>query len=252
MKKQLFLLLWLIVSCSAYSQRTEYRKVYLSISGGLDFPIGQSDTKLFDSDFILPFAKNGWGGSFEGAYFFTPNYGVGVKYHLYLADYKKKSLSQILWDVNENIKHVPIDKFTTIRFDEMTHYVGPALFGRWIFGKTRWSALANVGVGCVYNKLSKIKQKIDYGPLKIDYGILWFGQFPYPERRGFAISPGTTFGATCSAGINYQIIPAIGIHVSVNGMFASISKINTDESITPDFSRKLNRIGLAAGLNCSF
>ncbi|MDR2843341.1 MAG: hypothetical protein LBV57_01680, partial [Candidatus Symbiothrix sp.] len=121
----------------------------------------------------------------------------------------------------------------------------PAFFGRWIFGKTRWSALANVGVGCVYNKLSKIKQKIDYGlPLNI--------LFPYPERRRFAISPGTTFGATCSAGINYQIIPAIGIHVSVNGMFASISKINTDESITIDFSRKLNRIGLAAGLNCSF
>ncbi|MDR2853802.1 MAG: hypothetical protein LBV31_00675 [Prevotellaceae bacterium] len=243
MKRSLIILSWLIIGCSAYSQSTEYKKIYLSISGGLDFSIGTSNSKVFGSDFIIPFAKNGWGGSFEGAYFFSQNYGVGVKYHLYSADYNDSHSSSFLWDANEDWQNVTMSKRTTIKFDETTHFVGPAVFGRWTFGETKWSALANISVGYIYNKLSKVKRNIDYGGYPT---MTFFNATEWPPirtREGAAVD-GTTFGITYSAGINYQIISAIGIHISVNGMAASIS----EEPI----SRKLNRVGLAAGLNYSF
>jgi hypothetical protein len=255
MKQLLIILAWLIAGTFAYSQNTDYKEIYLSISGGTDYPIGKSNTEGIYPEMIMPFTKKGIGGSFEAAYFFTPNYSVGIKYHLYSGDYEDANKTQIIHDLNKTEKDVLFDKYTHHTFDEITHFVGPAVFGRWTIGETRWSAVANVSIGYVYNKLSKIKQEIYYHPIDRN---TWSEDenSPRNERSRWEIPSGNTFGVTCSTGINYQIISAIGIQVSVNGMFASWSRSYTVENVdgqtTVDISRKLNRMGLAAGLNYSF
>jgi hypothetical protein len=76
------LTLSLLLCFSAFSQSDEYKKIILTVRAGMDFPIGTSNTPGVDPDFTLPLRK-GFGGSFDGAYFFTKNYGVGLKYHLF-------------------------------------------------------------------------------------------------------------------------------------------------------------------------
>jgi hypothetical protein len=197
MKKLTIILLWFIVGSSVYSQNAEYKKFYLSIKAGLDYSLGTSNTVL-DADFdplIAPFAKKGFGGTLEGAYFFTPNYGIGMKYHLFSTDCKDKSMTHIIHDLNKKEKDVLFDKYTVSSFDEITHIVGPALFGRWNLGETKLSVLANVGVGYVYNKLSKIEQKIRYLPSNKNF---WWSDENAPRdvKRGWGDLTGTTFGAT--------------------------------------------------------
>ena len=98
-----------------------------------------------------------------------------------------------------------------------------------------------------------IRQVIYYHPANRD--SWWWSDENAPRNidRGWEILIGNTFGVTCSAGINYQIEPALGIHVSVNGMFASWSESYDGETVdgqtTVDISRKMNRLGFLVGLN---
>ncbi|MDR3094474.1 MAG: hypothetical protein LBU62_07555, partial [Bacteroidales bacterium] len=181
------------------------------------------------------------------------NYGAGLKYGFNTAKGEDHFFSEYI--DTENVYDYPIFGYHTTSFKEQTHFFGPAAYARWYLGGTQWSVPANIGIVYLYDKLSKLKKGNEY-------------HYTNPPYYSFLLSPpasnistygdltGIAIGVTFSVGANYQLIPAIGIHVSVNGMFASMSKMNStdmfDEPVTVDVSRKFNRIGFAAGLNYNF
>jgi hypothetical protein len=219
----------------------KHKKVYLSVSAGKDYSIGTSNTGfIFNEEnnyYPLPFSK-GFGGSFNGAYFFSQNYGAGMKYHLYKARFA------------DNTTFDPYNEFVLYVFDEMTHFVGGAAYGRWTLATSRWETMADISVGYVYNKLSKIT------------ALVYNHMHETGQRQQYAnIYPignisGGTIGVMFSAGIQYQITSSIGIGVSGHGMFTSLPARDISDSffrkIGNNTSRKPNRIGVSGGLNFKF
>jgi hypothetical protein len=95
MKQTLIFTLSLLLAFSVYSQSgiKEYRKFHLSVNAGFDFVQGTSNT-TFSDDFTLPLTKKGFTPGIDAAYFFTKNYGVGVKYRFYKASRESSSTSE--------------------------------------------------------------------------------------------------------------------------------------------------------------
>jgi long-subunit fatty acid transport protein len=212
----------------------------------MDFPIGTSNTPGVDPDFTLPLRK-GFGGSFDGAYFFTKNYGVGLKYHLF----SSKAKDVWMW-------LIPDDKYIEYTFNETIHFVGPAFYGRWAPGDGKLEFPASISISYVRNKISDYCEKIRYWQIyDPDHSYT-----PDPDRYGKDYGRSDTkshsIGFVLSAGVSYQILPAISVGVYVDGMLSSAKKespatnLLTGESFTFVFSRKMNRIGISAGINYCF
>jgi len=240
--KFFFVFLWLIAEFSVLGQTGEYKKIHLSFRAGIDFPLGTSDTPGVDEDFMIPFSK-GFGGAFDGAYFFAKNYGIGLKYHLFSTKNK-----------DEWIEIRPNDKVVGYTFNERTHFIGPAFYGRWTLGETRWEIPASIGIGYVSNKLSNYLEKIRYWH---PTGILIEIE---PDRMdkdyGREDMTSNSVGIVFSAGIRFRISSLIAIGAYADGMFSNAKKQNTTdllgESITIDFPRKINRVGFSVGLEFNF
>ena len=84
--------IFLILPVYSQSEKnsSEYRKFQLSFSGGLNYTLGTSNTVLSD-DLTLPFRNNVFVPGFDGAWFFTKNYGIGIKYRLNKGNVKDES-----------------------------------------------------------------------------------------------------------------------------------------------------------------
>ncbi|GHT48819.1 hypothetical protein AGMMS49982_00870 [Bacteroidia bacterium] len=253
MKQFIIILAWLTVGTSAYSQSTEYKKFSLAVDIGKDYAVGSPtggflyENPDYPSDngyHPLPFA-NGLGLSLDGVYFFSQNYGIGIKYHFYNAD-----------NFDDKDTFDPDNLFVQFTFDETTHSVGPAFYGRWYSGYSKFEIFADIGVIYAYNKLSSLEKRVYNWMLEVAVVPPIYLRQQYPKVRRPSDMSGSTLGAALSAGVRYRITSTIGICVRANGMFAGLSKQNTndffDGPTTIDFSRKLNRIGLSAGLNFNF
>ena len=96
MKRTLVTVLSILCTLSIYSQSlngsSEYRKIYLSINAGWDFVQGTSNT-TFSDNFTLPLTKSGFTPGIDAAYFFTKNYGVGIKYRFYKKSWESTSIT---------------------------------------------------------------------------------------------------------------------------------------------------------------
>ena len=208
--KYLLILLWLFAVCSVSGQTAEYRKINLSVHAGMDFPIGTSNTAGLDPDFMLPFLK-GFSATFDGAYYFTKNFGVGLKYHFYIVN-------------DKGGQFFPPDKGLDYSFKEMTHYIGPAFFGKWMLGTSNWEVLSNAGIGYVHNK---IFDHIERGAYKVTGG----GGLLGPDKQPFSYScndqKSNSVGLMLSAGIRYRITPAISIGINASGMFSGAKNKNS-------------------------
>lgn len=108
-------------------------------------------------------------------------------------------------------------------------------------------------VGYVYDKLYHLEDKHYYCP-EIIINYQYSGNdLPRDIYRTFNDMISTTIGFAPSTGIRYRIISTIGIGVSANGLFASLSKLKYPENFPGEkFSRKINRIGFSAGLDFNF
>ena len=264
-----------ILTIAAQSQpenSKKYQKFRLSTNLGADFAFGNSNTRFFTpffyDGFTLPQASKGFGLGFDGAYFFTKNYGVGIKYHFYTASEDGKAYTY------DAIYEWTSQKFS---FSEKTHFVGPAVYARWFLFNTKWEVSSNIGVVFLHNKLSNINSE---------------GRRPYPEIEGWIITAddwwmynenvkasgfrGSTIGFTVSAGISYRIIPVLGLGLRADGFFASVplDVVHTYSSVVipgnlPDewiqaietaaqkqmdnpVRRRINRIGISAEINFNF
>ncbi|GHV15784.1 hypothetical protein FACS1894179_09120 [Bacteroidia bacterium] len=244
MKQTLILTLSLLLVFPVYSQSgiKEYRKFHLSINAGWDFVQGTSNT-TFSDDFTLPLTKKGFTPGIDAAYFFTKNYGIGVKYRFYKASRESSSI----FEYTEQKFEKPVYQYNNNSFEETNHMVGPAFFARWSLGDSRWLVSTNAGVVYVHNQISKIQRKEYYNFIDIDGFISYPPDFPQDKRMGYSDLSGNTIGLTLSAGIRYQIFPFLGAGISANGLFASISKMEQ-----ADVSRKINRIGVSAAIDFSF
>ncbi len=244
MKQTLILTLSLLLAFPVYSQSVikEYRKFHLSVDAGWDFVQGTSNT-ILSNDFTLPLTKKGFTPGIDAAYFFTKDYGIGVKYRFYKASRESSSYSEYTEQTFED----PVYEYNNNSFKETTHLVGPAFFARWSLGSTKWIVSTNAGVVYLHDKISKIQRKEYYGFINKEGLISYPPDFPESKRLGYSDLSGNTIGFTLSAGIRYQIFPFLGAGVSANGLFASISKMEQ-----ANVSRKINRIGVSATIDFSF
>lgn len=214
----------------------KYKRVYLSVSAGKDYPVGTSSGAGFifneeNNRYPVPFTS-GFGASFSGAYFFSRNYGAGMKYYFYSAGFDDK----------ETFDHD--NEFAQYSFDEMTHFVGAAIYGRWTPGRSKWEITADIAAGYVQNKLSNMWARI--------YNWMYESGRRQGVPKVYSIEniTGNTAGIMFSAGIRYRITSVIGIGVFGHGMFASLSRqVSKNGNNT---SRTLNRIGISTGLNFNF
>ena len=255
-KQILLILLSIFFILPIYSQSrkssSEYRKLYLSLSGGLNYTLGTSNTVLSE-DLTLPFTKRIFVPGFDGAWFFTKNYGIGVKYRFGTNSNKKNSYSEY----TEQTYEYPVYEYVKVNFNETSHFVGPAFFARWQIGESRWMFLTNAGVGYLHNKLFKIKQGVGYIIHFPDDILIDSSQYPQNKYIGYSDLTGTSVGFSLSAGIHYRIIPLIGIGIDANGLFASVSRMKYKNNLsgkyeTAEISRKINRLGLSVAIDFNF
>ena len=231
--KSLVILIWLLANISLFSQTIEYTRLYFSVSAGMDYPIGISDTPGIEPDFTLPFLR-GFGATIDGAFFITENFGVGLKYHLYSAKVKNKG------------ELLQPDKAVKYTFSENTHIICPTLYGRWTLGNTKWEIPASIGIGYVRNKISNHEEKFYFS----DPSIL-------SKHYGAADIKSNSLGILVSTGICYRISPVIAISTNMNGLFSGAKKQKTTDLLlnkpkTVDISRKMNKVGISLGLNINF
>jgi hypothetical protein len=240
----------------------DYRKFSISVDGGLNYSLGASGTVLQpfpDISISLPSSSRGFGTGFDGAYFLTKNYGVGLKYRFSTAKGKYSSPWHEYEDVENEFDH-PVQEDIFYSFKEQTHVFGPAVYARWFLGQSKWNVSANAGVVYLYNKLSDINEIKEYTALIPPSNELVSAAYPDWYHIAVGDHTGATIGFTLSAGIRYQLTPLIGIGVSANGLFASLSRMKRlgggflDEEVyeTVDVSRKINRTNVSAGIDFSF
>jgi hypothetical protein len=259
--KQILLLFFCAVVFTAAQGQTvksdlNYRKFRISVDAGWDYSQGKSGSVLYRSfgdHLVIPSVFKGFVGKFDGAYFLTKQYGIGLKYRYFTAKNERFSMFEYE-DVGNNYS---IMLFETDKFREQTHVFGPAVYARWFLGKSKWNVSANAGVVYLYNKLSDVmKERKYFFPTT---GILYFSlnePFPFPSSDFAGDYTGTTVGFTLSSGIRYQFMQKIGIGISANGLFASLSRMKElnifGECQTVNVSRKINRIGVSAGIDFNF
>lgn len=260
--KQLLLVFFCAAMCSIAHCQTvrkdlNYRKFRIFVDAGLDYSKGKSGTLLplsYAGNWDLPSSSKGNGAGFDGAYFLTKQYGVGLKYRYFKADNEQFILSE--YEDVENKYDYPILQLKTDLFREQTHIFGPAVYARWFLGQSKWNVSTNAGVVFLYNKLSKVKKNIVYHQELDPNRIYSQEELLFSLYYVLRDHTGTTVGFTLSAGIRYQLTSAIGIGVSANGLFASLSKMKLlnyfEEYETADISRKVNRIGFSAGIDFNF
>jgi len=239
--------------CQSEGQSEEYQKFRLSVNAGGDFALGSSNTVLPSpiGDFILPNASLGFGTGFDGAYFFTKNYGIGIKYHFYTADEK-----------NGVVKEEDIDGgiYQEFIFKEKTHIIGLTIHARCFLFDTKWETSANMGVMLLHNNLSEILCKTTHfpkGQTTSNYQNWHLGEtFP---TVGFSDFNGTSVGFTVSTSIGYRITPTLGVGLRADGFFASLSKMETESidyfngiSRFNGINRRINRIGVSAEISVNF
>jgi hypothetical protein len=251
MKKYIIILYALISVSSVFGQKTEYKKFYLSAGYGRDFPMKSSDENIgAEREFLIPYSE-GFQLKFDGAWFLTPNYGVGLKYRYHKSGEEVGDYS-ILDGVLYDNKYL-ISKSMTADFDEITHFIGPAAFGRWKIGKSKWEVYSSLGVGLVSDKLYNLINIQSYGI--IDYtGIIDGNKMPEGYKTSYSDIYVYSFGTSFSAGIRYQLMPWLGLGIYADGLFAAPSKIKFENGdlVPSGASRNLNRIGISAGLDFSF
>lgn len=229
----------LSIYCQSLNRSSEYRKIHLSINAGWDFVQGTSNT-TFSDDFTLPLTKKGFTPGIDAAYFFTRNYGVGIKYRFYKASRESSSYSE--YTDSEGTAY----EIQASSFKDKTHMVGPAFFARWSLGDSKWIVSTNAGAVYVHNELSEIFRVVAR-LYKLEEWTPDLSEANSTQITGYGDLSGNTIGLTLSAGIRYQIFPFLGAGISANGLFASMSKM---EQV--DISRKINRIGVSAAIDFSF
>ncbi len=234
--------IWMIIFCTVFfavrsqTDNNDYKKFRISANVGRDYALGSSNTVLstpFLSEFTLPYASSGLGLGFSTAYFFSANYGIGLKYHFYTANGKFETLK-------------PDERYTWIdqnlSFKEQSHFFIPAVYGRWSLFNSKWEILSNIGIAYLYNNLSEIKSESRVlVPEQIQFTeMLSYSSF-YSENITFDDIGDSAFGLAVSASICYRITPVIGIGLCADGFFASLNN---------DFvQRRINRIGISAEVN---
>ena len=113
--------------CSTvFSQTADYKKFRISVRAGMDYSLGESVSDI--ESFSLPSAPKGLNASTDAVYFFTKNYGLGIKNSLF-HDNIKQSTSSEYEDVENKYKYSIIE-LCILSFKEQTYIIGPSIYTR--------------------------------------------------------------------------------------------------------------------------
>ncbi|WP_298652431.1 hypothetical protein [uncultured Proteiniphilum sp.] len=233
----------------------EYRKFYLSVNAGWDFALGSSSTALTEN-LTLPATKRGFSPGFDGAWFFSKNYGVGIKYGFYTSGYRKRTSLEYRGHTPDSYVY----ELRSLSFKEKTHIFGPAIYARWPLGDSKWMILANAGVVALHNDLSEIRREIIKAEIHTINSPDSNPSNPSileELREGASDHKGISAGFTLSAAIRYHLTPFAGISIQTSGLYASLSRMRyynfmNERYETGDFSRKIGRVGLSAAIDFCF
>ena len=232
---------------------SELGKFYLSLNGGYNYAFGTNNFVSYD-DIDIPFNKSIFTPGFDGAYFFSKNYGIGLKYRFNKGKYKGESASEHSERTDDY--YFNGIKENKISLKETSHFVCPSIYARWSLGESKWIFSANAGVGYFYNKLSDIFYWVNYYTLPTDQIVLY--GLPDNKKMGASGLKGTSIGFSLSSGVHYRITPLIGIGIDANGFFASTKprmeyiNILTGEPCSTEVERKINQLGVSASIDFYF
>jgi len=237
--------------CQDKNNSSEYRKFYLSKNDGYSYTFGTSNFVSIE-DLEIPFKKSIFTPGFDGAYFFSKNYGIGMKIRLNIGEYNGGVVSEY---TDQTYNYVEI-KGNAISLKEFSFFVSPALFAKWSLGG-RWMLSANAGVGCFYNNVYNVEYAVAYINFKETDTYIF-----QPSNSSLTSNyvtdtdlNGISIGFSASAGIHYRIIPLIGIGIDANGFFASTNphvKDLTGEYGRTEIKRKINQLGVSASIDFYF
>ena len=199
--------------CQVKKTGSEYKKFYLSLNGGYNYAFGTNNFVSYE-DLEIPYNENIFTPGFDGAWFFSKNYGIGIKYRFNKGRHKGESSSEY----KEQTYDYPVYKESKISLYETFHFVGTAFFTKWSLGESKWMFLANAGIGYLQNKLSDIDYKVSYYVLPVDFSR----PYTLPPNENLKVSglKGTSIGFSVYAGLHYRITPLIGTGINANGFFA--------------------------------
>jgi hypothetical protein len=251
MKKYVITIAIYIVTFSALGQDIQYKKLFLSLGGGVDFPLGTSSSRLSD-DFVMPSTK-GYQFNFDAGWYLAPNYGIGVKYRFHKSKQKTESYS-IMPDILINDQY-QIGEYQKTVIAEKIHFIGTAVYGRWILGKSRWILQSSMSIGYVSDILYNLYKEHFYDVIPDESGWAFYdsSELPPSTATGYEIPTKGTIGFMASAGIHYQIVSAIGLGINVEGLFANYStKSFGSSTFLQDYSRKIIRTGITATIEVEF
>jgi hypothetical protein len=251
MKKYVITIAIFIATFSAFGQDVQYKKLFLSLGGGIDFPLGTSSSRLSD-DFVIPSTK-GYQFNFDTGWYLTPNYGIGVKYRFHKSKQKTESFS-IMQDVLYNGQY-QIGEYQKTIIAEEIHFIGPAVYGHWLLSKSRWMLQSSMSIGYVSDILYDLYKEHFYRVISGESSSVLYdsSELPPSTATGYEIPTKGTIGFMASAGIHYQIVSAIGIGINVEGLFAGYSTKSIGlNPFLQDYSRKIIRTGITATIEIGF
>ncbi|MDR0812212.1 MAG: hypothetical protein LBN23_08110 [Paludibacter sp.] len=258
MKKTFLISLIFLTTLSiSFSQNENYKRFYISQKIGYDFSFGNTNSIInYDiADVELPAFSGFVLDNFEFAYFFSKNYGVGLKS---LSDFcigeKQKAT---LFYTSDNGDWAKKELY---QVQEGILYGGLAVFGRWNLPNSKITFRANAGVGYVVDYINaEYMVAVMFIP-EIDYYFVSESLQPQSFFGKFSDN-GNSIGFTLSAGLNYKITDFFGLDFSIDGLFADIDfKNNEGYYMTSQedvmypfkFTRKINRVGINAGVYFTF
>ncbi|MDR3244945.1 MAG: hypothetical protein LBT50_00750 [Prevotellaceae bacterium] len=250
MRKIITLSAALLVSATVFSQQAAYNKFYLSASYGINYDLKNPYPENLGPDFLM---------NYNGAYFLTPNVGLGLNYHfnngskIGIVSFPTYGDGSVEVDYDEPYPFLEVDNN---EYKESIHYFGGSLFGRFYLGKSsyraqqgygrrmtgksvsRWALQVNVGIGCMWLKRYDETMYVNYELIDPISGLevpeSWIYRFQDAVIR-------RTVGFTAAAGIHYRINSFMGIGATADGLFGSIEQW-----------WKCQRIGVLVGLEFYF
>ncbi|MDR3244940.1 MAG: hypothetical protein LBT50_00725 [Prevotellaceae bacterium] len=250
MRKLVTLSVALLIVCHpAFSQRAKYSKFYLSAGYGVNYDLKNPYPENLGPDILM---------SCTGAYFFTPNVGLGLNYHFNQGSKIDGGnfFSRGYGDTWVSTEDFPFTGVYNSDFKESIHYFGGSIFGRLYLGKSdyhrakkgygrrmvvksmpRWMLQANIGIGWLWLKQYDFVRYFEYGLVDPSSGYA----IPPPEVYYFNDYNKRVVGFTAAAGIHYRIISFMGIGVTADGLFGNEERWG-----------KCQRIGVLAGLEFYF
>lgn len=222
-----FFLLTCFSSVSAQTRKSDLPRFRISFQGGWSYRLAKvADVEPVLREYIKGL-KSGFHLGVDGSYFFTENYGAGLKYAYFNAKNEKDNVTITDWNGGET-------RTGLMKDNVHIHYIAPAFYTRFPLADNKLVFLAGASIGYL--------RYVDNAVLISDVKIT-----------------GGTLGVGFDVGMDYMITPRFGVGANLGLIGGSLSKLNYSDGASEmevkleDGQREnLTRLDVSAGVRWCF